>query len=273
MIKHLILILILLIVSFDTRAQNFNDQVDKLLKEAWDCYETGNYQCMIEKSKNVLTISKKHNIPRGIAEAYYYLGIAYFSQNQMSNALKYTRLAVEYAEKQKNYRWIVYSYTLLGEIFRFLGKKDIALQYFKKSLKYAQKNKNKKMVPIILINIANIHFENGKYNKALKIYENALKLVKKENLRKSYEALIYYNIGLSYYKTQKFEYAKKYLMKSAQMYKTIGNQKNYLESIYFLARSYLALDKKKEAEKIIKQHLKMAKNHGFYNAFYKLLKN
>ncbi len=270
---HILLSIIFLSYNvFGLNSKNFNQRIDQLLKQSWECYEQGNYKCMIENSKETLKLSKKYNNEKGIAESYYYLGIAYFSINDMNNALKYTRLAVEYAEKKKNYRWIVYSYTLLGEIFRNLGKSDYALKYFKKSLEFAKKNNNAKMIPIILINIANIYFENKNYKKALNTYQNALELAKKEKLRKSYQALILFNIGLSYYKIGDFKKAIMHLKKSAYLFKEIGNMRNYLESVYFTAKSYLALGNKDKAEIIIKENLPLAKNHGLYLSFYKLLK-
>jgi len=180
-------------------AGELEKKVDFLLKKAWECYEKSDYTCMIDRSKEVLDISKEHNIPKGIAESYYYLGIAYFSKNDMNNALKYTRLAVEYSRKQNNYRWIVYSYTLLGEIFRSIGKYKEAMYYFKESMEYAEKNKNKKMIPVIMLNIGNIYFERKDYKSALSMYEEALELAENIKLRKSYISLLNFNIGITLY--------------------------------------------------------------------------
>ena len=269
--RILYLPLFLLMFSFGTYAQEFNKIVDTLLKEAWVCYEKADYKCMIKKSKETLKIAKEKNIPKGIAEAYYYLGIAYFSLGKMSEAMDYAMKAVEYAKQQDNYRWIVYSYTLLGEILRSLKKYNQALRYFEKSIEYAKKNKNTKMIPVALINIGNIYFEQENYEKALKVYQEALEKTKKEKLRKSYIALLSYNIGVVYYKIKMYEDAKKYLKKSALLYKEIGNMKSYLESIYFLAKTYLAMGKRDLAEKIIKENLNTAKSYGYYKNFIMLL--
>ncbi len=270
--KYTVLSLILMLSISFAEQLSPKEKVDQMLIKAWNCYEQGKYLCMIRESKKTLDYSLKHNVPKGIADSYYYLGIGYFLSENTALAMKYANKAIEYSKDKGKYKWLANSYTLLGEILRSLKKYDSALKYFKEALKLAEKNNNLKMASVALSNIGNIYFEKGDYKKAEEYYRKGLKLAKKSNNRKSYIALNNFNLGISLYKQKKYKEAIPYLKESAKLYKEINNVKYYVDSVYFLAKSYIEIGDKKTALKLLNDNIDSAKRIFADHKFLELMR-
>ncbi len=120
------------------------EEIDQKISKAWEYYEQGRFIKMERLSKEILNQSLKMNYPKGIAEGYYYLGVAYYSMGNIEEALKYATKALEYSEKYNNYRWKAYAHTLAGEILRSMKKYADALKHFKKALRLAKEHNNTK---------------------------------------------------------------------------------------------------------------------------------
>jgi tetratricopeptide (TPR) repeat protein len=265
-------ILLLLLSVFTLSFATPEEEVDKMLLKAWQYYEQGNYYMMLEQSKKTIEYAKKENVPKGIAEGYYYAGIAYFQMGDMNKAIEYANKAIEYSKDKPNYRWKAYSHNLLAEIMLYLKKYDDALKHFEITLKLAKENNNERMVPVALLNIGNVYFYKKDYNKALDYYKEAIKNTENIKIRPYYIALINYNTGMAYYKLKDYKNASFHLEKAALTYKEIGDLRSSVESVYFLAKSFINLNEKEKAIQIINEYKPLAKKVLLYGKFKKLEK-
>ncbi len=267
-----IILSILLFFSISFALSDVDKKVDEMLLKAWQYYERGNYFMMLEQAQKTLKYSLKYNNPKGIAESYYYIGIAYFMMGDIDKALKYANKAIEYSKDKPNYKWKAYAHTLLAEIMLYLKKYDEALKHYRVVLKLSQENNNKKMIPITLLDIGNVYFYKKDYNKALKYYLEALQKIKNIKIRPYYKALVNYNIAMAYFKLKDYKNAAKYFKVAAEIYKRIGNIKASVESSYFLAKSLMKSGDKDGALKVLKEFKPLAKKVFFRYKFEKLEK-
>ncbi len=272
-LKLLIIFLIIPILTTSAQEISPKKQVDTMLKKAWECYEQSKFRCMAAESKKVVEYAKKHNIPKGIAEGYYYLGIAYYSMGNLAEAIKYANKSIDYAKDKGNYKWLAYSYTLLGEIFKSLKKYDEAYFYFQKSFDLSKQNNNKKMMIVAYSNIGNLFFEKGNLKKAQQYYEKAYQMLKIVKTRDSYVALINYNLGIALYRQKKFKDAIPYLEKASNIYKKLSDVPSFVNTIYFLAKTYKKTGQEEKAKKILRENLEYAKKIKLEYKFLKLLKD
>ncbi len=263
-------IFILLFFIFSFSFATPEEKVDKMLLKAWQYYEQGNYYMMLDQAKKTVEYAKKENVPKGIAEGYYYIGIAYFMMGNIDKAIEYANKAIEYSKDKPNYRWKAYAHTLLAEIMLYLKKYDEALKHFKITLKIAQENKNEKMVPIALLNIGNVYFYKKDYKKALEYYKKALKEIKSIDIRPHYTALLNYNTAMAYYKLKEYKNASIYFEKALKVYEKLGDIKSTVESAYFLAKSLSKIGEKEKALEVIKKYKFLAKKVLLYKKFKQL---
>ncbi|WP_297454148.1 tetratricopeptide repeat protein [Persephonella sp.] len=247
------------------------EEIDRQLQKAWQMYEKGKYVSMEKISKKVVQESKGINYPKGIAEGYYYIGIAYFMRGKIDKALEYANLAVDFSQKHNNYRWKAYSHTLVGEILRYLGKYDKALYHFKISLQLAEDNKNQKMLPAAYANLGNIYFDRKEYDKAIKYYLKGLEIGKKINIRPSYIALNSYNTGIAHFRLKNWDNAVKYLQEAYKIYIQLGDKKSAVSSAYFIAKSYYLAGDYWKAKQVVEKNTPLAKQVLQYRKFKKLL--
>jgi tetratricopeptide (TPR) repeat protein len=264
--------IIILLIFINFSVYGSEKEIDRKITEAWKYYEQGRFIKMEKISKEILKESLKLRYQKGIAEGYYYLGVAYYSMGNMSRALEYANKAVEYSEKHTNYRWKAYAYTLAGEILRSLRKYDEAMKNFEMVLQIIKKYKNKKMLPAAYSNIGNIYFEKGEYKKASEFYKKGLTAGKEIRIRESYIALNSYNLGLSYYKQKKFSEAVKYLTDAYKIYKKLGDKKSIVSSAFYTAKSYIKTGEYRKAYKILKENYKTAKEVRASRMFFRTLK-
>lgn len=89
-----------------------------------------------------IDIFKTSDFKNKLARAYYLNSVIYQSQSDFTNQLKYTLLAVENAEKSKDYNMMSDSCNALAMYYLDQIKYEEALKYAKKSLEYATLSKN-----------------------------------------------------------------------------------------------------------------------------------
>ncbi|WP_456392228.1 tetratricopeptide repeat protein [Persephonella sp.] len=265
-------ILLLLMLSIPVFAIQENSEIDRLIAQAWEYYEKGRYLKMKELSQTILEKSKEAGYPKGIAEGYYYLGVAYYSIGDRAKALEYANRALEFTDRYKNYRWRTYAITLAGEILRSLRRYDEALSQFKKALEVIKENNNKKMLPAGYVNVANIYYEMGDFKKALQYYRKGYDSARNIELRKSYLALTAYNLGLINYRMKKCPKAVKYLEEAHRIYSEIGDTTSTAQSAYYMAKGLYRQGKKNEALTVLQTNIEIARKAGLWKQYRRLIK-
>jgi tetratricopeptide (TPR) repeat protein len=121
------------------------------------------------------------------------LGIAYFDQDRLDEAIK------EYKEAIKLNPEYLQAYSNLGLAYLNLGMFDTAIKEFKAALKLKPDNP---MVYKAYNNLGNAYFELGRFDSAIENYMAALRL-------KPGSSKLYYNLGLTYIRNDQLDEAIK----------------------------------------------------------------
>jgi Tfp pilus assembly protein PilF len=154
----------------------------------------------------------------------------------------------KYEEAIKAYEDIVnanpYAYIInknIGNCYFELQKYDIAEEYYQKVLEKEPDNAE------IMLLIGNCHANRGENEKAMEWYN-------KIPFEKIKDATVLFNIGASYYGQSKFEDALKYYKKAVEI------QKDFLDALYWLGLTYIALGNNQEAITTFESYLKYDSN-------------
>jgi TolA-binding protein len=150
----------------------------------------------------------------------------------------------KYEEAIKAYENIVnanpYAYVVnknIGNCYFQLQKYDIAEEYYQKVLQKEPDNAE------IMLLIGNSHANRGENEKAMEWYN-------KIPFEKITDQMVLFNIGSSFYSQSKFEDALKYYKKAIEI------QKDFLDAIYWLGLTYIALGNNQEALSTFESYLK-----------------
>ncbi len=115
---------------------------------------------------------------KDIETAYVNLAKLMMEQGNSQEAEKYSRSAIEQADKNKNYAILANSYSVLAELLYGKGEQKAALDLLDKALKLTQEKNLKYFQAAILNNLATIHERAGNYSLAQIYYNKALYLTK-----------------------------------------------------------------------------------------------
>lgn len=150
----------------------------------------------------------------------------------------------KYEEAIKAYEGIIsanpYAYVInknIGNCYFELQKYDLAEEYYRKVLEKEPDN-----AEIILL-IGNCYANRGENEKAMEWYN-------KIPFEKITDQMVLFNIGSSFYSQSKFEDALKYYKKAIEI------QKDFLDAIYWLGLTYIALGNNQEALATLESYLK-----------------
>jgi tetratricopeptide (TPR) repeat protein len=150
----------------------------------------------------------------------------------------------KYEEAIKAYEDIInanpYAYVInknIGNCYFQLQKYDIAEEYYQKVLEKEPDNAE------VMLLIGNCYANRGENEKAMEWYN-------KIPFEKITDQMVLFNIGSSFYSQSKFEDALKYYKKAIEI------QKDFLDAIYWLGLTYIALGNNQEALATFESYLK-----------------
>jgi len=150
----------------------------------------------------------------------------------------------KYEDAIKSYEAIIgaypYAYIInknIGNCYFQLQKYDIAEQYYQKVLEKEPDNAE------IMLLIGNSYANRGENEKAMEWYNRI-------PFEKITDQMVLFNIGSSFYSQSKFEDALKYYKRAVEI------QKDFLDAIYWLGLSYIALGNNQEALATFESYLK-----------------
>ncbi|MFX0090321.1 MAG: tetratricopeptide repeat protein [Candidatus Hodarchaeota archaeon] len=101
----------------------------------------------------------KNNLESGVCLNM--LGVIYWYQGNLDNALDYYQQSLEMVEKIGNKLLITRALNNIGEVYKIKGELDLALEYHQKNLTVFEELKNKQDTINCLTNIGIIHYEKG----------------------------------------------------------------------------------------------------------------
>lgn len=125
----------------------------------------------------------------------------------------------------------------IGNCYFELQKYDIAEEYYRKVLEKEPDNAE------VMLLIGNCYANQGEAEKAMEWYN-------KIPFEKITDQMVLFNIGSGFYSQSKFEDALKYYKRAIEI------QKNFLDAIYWLGLTYIALGSNQEALATFESYLK-----------------
>jgi tetratricopeptide (TPR) repeat protein len=150
----------------------------------------------------------------------------------------------KYEEAIKAYEGIInanpYAYIInknIGNCYFQLQKYDIAEEYYRKVLEKESDNAE------VMLLIGNSYANRGENEKAMEWYN-------KIPFEKITDQMVLFNIGSSFYSQSKFEDALNYYKRAIEI------QKDFLDAIYWLGLTYIALGNNQEALATFESYLK-----------------
>ncbi|MEL6812827.1 MAG: tetratricopeptide repeat protein, partial [Bacteroidota bacterium] len=180
-----------------------------------------------------LSLSKRINFEKGMAQAYNDLGILHYTQGAYPSALDHYRKSLKQREKLMDSAGIAGLYNKMGLVYQNTFKMDSALYYATQALKIYEAQGNLRNTIIMRNNRANIHRNLKQFDRALNEH-----LEIEELLKDTQEYLLltraYNNIGNTYLD-------KKDTLKASAYYKkgiALAQQQDLIKELATLYNNY-----------------------------------
>ncbi|MFI5145373.1 MAG: tetratricopeptide repeat protein, partial [Ignavibacteria bacterium] len=135
-----------------------------------------------------------------------------------SGSIRYSKDAVELAEKSADKKGMSKSYWNHGINLRLNSQYNEAFEYLEKGLKISKETGDISGEAAILNSIANIHANSGNYQKAIEYLNSSIGLLRQIN-HKDLEASVLSNYGAIYHEMGDYSIALEYYLKSSLIYK------------------------------------------------------
>lgn len=180
------------------------------------------------------------------AQAYYYLGAAYYNHSVNDTAVYYLGLAEALAKKQNNNRLLGYVYQLMGAIHNsYYGNQKKAIEYYNQSIQHSLLAGNHNALGAVYSDLANLLRSNGAYEKALEYVFRARDSYRKGGYIEG-EAWVYYLIGSIYGSTNMYEEAADSYREALKIYRELAKKDGIMGGVAIcldqLASVYLKLN-------------------------------
>lgn len=231
------------------------ERFDILNDLAWE-YRFAYPDSTIHYSEMALKLGQELKLAKGLARAVNVLGIATNYKGERLKAFEYYSRALEIATDQLDSLQIAHANNNIGRLFYDQGVLSRSYDYFVTARSIFTAINDSSGLAYTCQSLANLYKSQRDYEKAeenyLKAYEIRLAL---GNPRDIMSALVY--IGRHYQDTNEEEKAIHYLKSADSTGHTINDEINLAEIKTYLAESYLAKGRLKEAEKISKDGLEV----------------
>ena len=199
----------------------------------------------ITNASNIIINSRANNYPEGEIEAFEEMGYAYYLQNNLYLALKYTRESINLSMKiEKKDDDFLHSIITLGRIYLKNGDSTLANNYFRRVFWLAHKNKMKDVQTRSLIGLLDA---NKKRMSRTQYLDNVNRLIRYITKKRGSMGQAYYlsvRVGDFYRENRQFDSAKIVLSGVVETIQRKGKMEmEELEAIDGLCK--VALDEKK----------------------------
>lgn len=149
--------------------------VGLLIEQAYKVMTSDPPECICLASI-ALELSKKHVFPLGMAHAYIHIGLGYYHQGELGQALEHYQKAEAIFLNIKNIHGLRTVYNNIGIVYDDWQDCDKALQYYQMNLDLQDEGDDPKIKCNILVNIGIVHFESMDYAAARQCFQDSLDL-------------------------------------------------------------------------------------------------
>ncbi|MFD0997897.1 tetratricopeptide repeat protein [Ohtaekwangia kribbensis] len=213
----------------------------------------------IEVAYESLTLAKRINYEKGIAEACAYLGGGYAETENFGKSIEYFLMALRIQERRKDLKALAPTYHDIGTVYVSNGKFEKGIQYYQKAVTAWEQVGNKRGPVTALYNLGYAYDEQGKDTLALKYYNKAIKA---GNEIGHSIPVIFSSVSASaiYLRNKNYTVAKQFADEAFNLVTAENNYDNILAEIYGIySEIYLAQGKSQEALAIVEKGLAIAK--------------
>ncbi|MFC5282901.1 tetratricopeptide repeat protein [Pedobacter alpinus] len=242
--------------TFNSETELDSNKVIELNKNGYSNRLTSPDQS-INIGRKAISIAKKINYQKGIAEGYRVTGIGYYYTNNSDSALNNYLISLNIFKKIKDEIGEAKVSSNIGNLWAEIDY-DKSLEYFNQTLVIANKHSIKDLIAGTYLNIGNAYYRKKNYSLALSNYTRSNSLFKKINnpigITQSLQ-----NIGVIYFYLNNFDVAEKTLLEANK--KSKENELNNTIATINLTLSTIYINKNnfKKAEQYINEGIGFAK--------------
>ncbi|OFY62780.1 MAG: hypothetical protein A3H98_09930 [Bacteroidetes bacterium RIFCSPLOWO2_02_FULL_36_8] len=218
----------------------------------------------LKYAQQALSLAKKINWKKGLADSYQSMGYYYYTQGDYPNTLDYWLKALRTSEELGDKNRIAANIGNIGGVYLNQADYPKALEYFLKTLKIKEERKDKKGIATWLSNIGLVYIWQADYSKALDFFFRSLKI--DEELRnKKGIAITLGNIGLVYYSQTDYSKTLNYYFRALTMAEELGDKNGVARHLGNIGGVYGSQDNYPKALEYFFRALKMVEELGNKN--------
>ncbi|MBI4930219.1 MAG: tetratricopeptide repeat protein [Bacteroidetes bacterium] len=222
------------------------------------------YDSALNYSNSALKFAKQLDFKKGIAIAYYNIGIIYHNQGNYPNSLDYYLKALKIGEELKDKNRIAKCLGNIGIVYLYQGDYPKALNYYFKALNIDTAISDKNGMAKHLGCLGMVYYKQKDYNKALDYYLKALNISEELNIKRAIPTWLG-NIGLLYYTQSDYPKALEYYFRASKMTKELGDKNGMATFLGNIGAVYSEQKKYKEAEEYLLKALVLSDSIGDLN--------
>jgi tetratricopeptide (TPR) repeat protein len=266
--RYFFFLIILYFIQFSSvlKAQTADTVlVNTLNQQAAQAYLEEPYKTQ-EIAKEALSLAKKINYPKGIAEAYFNQSLVYKLRGKYEEEMNLHLESIKIYQQLNDSVSIAKIYVSIGSLFiQAALQGDVtlprkAVEYYQKALSIYRNHQNLSGEALVLRRIGNVFLEEKKYDEAIRYYQMALKI--EEKLKDELEiANLQNNIGFVLYEKKLYPQAMAYYQKSFETLVKKHNVNRLSASYYNMGRVYLAQNQVDKAIELGQKSLAITEKH------------
>lgn len=195
----------------------------------------------ISYAQKAITNGLEINNKNILADAYMYMGHAYYSKSDFQNALQSWEESLKYYQGLGNKTSSAQIMQFIGVIYKKWSEYNDAIDYYEKALDIYNELGEEVGMANIYGNLGNIYYYSGiDYDNALENYKKALVIFQKDESRRDEEANILISIGLVYNKKGLTEEALKNFQLSLSIANELNNEYRKAHALSNIGNIYLS---------------------------------
>ena len=214
--------------------------LDALLASGRVEVEAGNAQAGLEFLNSAYSLATQFGNDEAKASVEQQIGAAYWSLNNMPEALKNFNDALEIRKRLGLERGVASSLNMIARVQAKMGNDDEALANYKASLAGFQKIGDKRSTAIILQNLGSFYYNHAKYEEALKSTNDALTLFRELGDEPN-QAQCLNNLGSIRFNLGSFQDALTYYQQAYQIREKLKLTVDMAETLHNLAETNVDL--------------------------------
>ena len=238
--------------------------LDALLASGRVEVSAGNEQAGLEFLNSAYSLATQFSNDEAKASIEQQMGIAYMNLNQLEEALKNFKGALEIRKALGLQKGVASSLNMIAKVQNKLGNSNEALADYKESLAGFQRIGDKRNTAIIMMNLGSFYSDHNNYDDALKSTNDALTLFR-ELGDEANQALSLNNLGSIRFYMGNFQDALTYYQQAYQIRDRLKLTDQMAESLHNLAETNVDLGQYETAVSQYLRALEIRRNSGDQN--------